>query len=91
MLQLDRNLDQKLDPHQVGQPDLDFHFKLWRNRCTVQLALPANGLLVERLLATLVTGGSPGLVPNLRLAVTLHDHPEDRQTWLVVESRLGTP
>jgi hypothetical protein len=44
------------------------------------LALPANGLLVERLLATLVTGGSPGLVPHLRLTVTLHDHPENNRT-----------
>ncbi len=49
-------------------------------RCNTELALPANGLLVEGLLATLVTGGSPGLVPHLRLTVTLHDHPEDSQT-----------
>ena len=79
----------EIDPHQLWQPDLDFHFKHWRERCTVQRALPANGLLVKRLLATLVTGGSPGLVPNLRLTVALHDHPENSQ-WLVA-LRFGIP
>jgi len=48
------------------------------------MVLPADGLLVHGLLAALVAGGAPGLIPNLGLAVPLHDHSTIDQKQLIL-------
>ena len=49
-------------------------FRVSYDACAVTI-LPADGLLVEGLLAALMAGGSSGLVPHLGLPVPFHDDP----------------